>query len=77
MKIFVLILASILFMTAPTIPSSHLEAYGYQPDSQGYAYAESTYVVNAAPLIPIAALAAAIIVGIILYSGHHHRSCKN
>lgn len=54
--------------------TSKLDAYGYQPDSLGYAYTESSYFCDSSPLMPVAAIGAAIIIGVILYSGSHHHS---
>jgi hypothetical protein len=60
-------------------PQTNLEAYGYQPDSQGYAYTDSTETVSNAPLAPLVVVGIAIAIGAILYvsqhgcsSSHHH-----
>lgn len=55
-------------------PQHSLEAYGYQPDSQGYAYADSTATVSNAPWAPLAALGIAVAIGAILYASHHNGS---
>lgn len=55
-------------MMSPTIK---IEAYGYQPDAGGYAYVDSGYSVSSSPLLPLAAVGAAVIVGVVLYSNNH------
>jgi hypothetical protein len=65
------------FVYSPT----ELNASGYQPDSEGYAYTQSTTAISNSSLIPVAAVATAVIIGVILYSGknhkhnHHHTHC--
>jgi hypothetical protein len=64
----------LLTMALSTIisPAVKLEAYGYQPDGGGYAYVDSGYSVTSSPLLPLAAVSAAVSIGVILYSGNHH-----
>lgn len=70
-------------LSSAILPQHGLEAYGYQPDSQGYAYTDSAETVSNAPLAPLAAIGIAIAIGAILYSTqhhgshhHHHRPCQ-
>lgn len=72
MKMITRLIATSMALGAILSPGVKLAAYGYQPDAGGYAYVDSGYTVSASPLIPLAAVGAAVIVGVILYSGNHH-----
>lgn len=65
---------SALTLSAFISPSAKLEASGYQPDCGGYAYTDSGYSVTSSPLLPLVAVGAAVIIGVILYSGNHHHN---
>lgn len=71
------LIASLLLVNSVALPIAELNAYGYQPDSGGYAYTDSTYAVDSSPLMPVAAVSVAVIIGVILYSGHHHHHHKH
>lgn len=68
-----LVILTALWVSAMA-PQPSLEAYGYQPDSQGYAYTDSAETVSNAPLAPLAALGIAVVIGAILYASHHSGS---
>lgn len=74
MKMTTRLIALSMALSAFFAPSLKLEAYGYQPDAGGYAYVDSGYSISSSPLIPIAAVTAAVVIGVIIYSGnsHHH-----
>ena len=72
MKLATGLVLSILTLNTLIFPSTKLEASGYQPDCGGYAYTDSGYSVTSSPLLPLVAVGAAVIIGVILYSGNHH-----
>lgn len=72
MKLATRLLLLTMALTAILSPGAKMDAYGYQPDGGGYAYVDSGYSVSSSPFIPLAAVAAAVIVGACLYSGNHH-----
>lgn len=72
MKMTTRLILLTMALSAIISPSVKLEAYGYQPDCGGYAYVDSGYSVSSSPLLPLAAVGAAVIIGVILYSSNHH-----
>lgn len=72
MKLATRLLILMMALSAFVSPSAELEAYGYQPDCGGYAYMDSGYSVTSSPLIPLAAVGAAVLIGVLLYSSSHH-----
>lgn len=72
MKLASRLIASMAILSVFLPSAVKLEAYGYQPDCGGYAYTDSGYSVNSTPLIPLAVVAAAVIVGVCIYSSNHN-----
>lgn len=62
-----------LFGAIFTAPPN-LEAYGYQPDSEGYAYTDSVTSATSSIIMPIAVVSFAVILGVILYTTHRSSS---
>ncbi|MGZ3632924.1 MAG: hypothetical protein ACXWM7_01165 [Parachlamydiaceae bacterium] len=71
MKLTTVITILMCLIGALSFSPSTLDAYGYQPDSEGYAYTQSTTSLSNSNIIPIAAVATAVVIGVILYTGHH------
>lgn len=72
MKLATRLVMTMMALSALVSPSAELEAYGYQPDCGGYAYMDSGYSVTSSPLIPLAVVGVAVIIGVLVYSGGHH-----
>lgn len=47
-----------------------LEAYGYQPDSEGFAYADSVTSASSSMTMPITVVSFVVVLGVLLYVGH-------
>ncbi|MBA3602180.1 MAG: hypothetical protein H0W50_00690 [Parachlamydiaceae bacterium] len=64
---FVLLAA---FIGAVVSSPTKLDAYGYQPDSEGYAYADSVTSASPSIVMPLAVAGFAVVLGVLLYVGH-------
>ncbi len=47
-----------------------LEAYGYQPDSEGFAYTDSVTSTSPSMIMPLTVAGFAVIIGVLLYATH-------
>ncbi len=84
MSRFVLLTA---LMSAVVSSPTKLNAYGYQPDSEGYAYADSVTSASPSMVMPLIVAGVVIVLGVFLYashksgsdhtssSEHHHGQC--
>ncbi len=70
MKLITRLLILAAFSGSIFISPTKLDAYGYQPDSEGYAYTDSVTSVSSSMLMPIAVVSFVIILGVVLYTGH-------
>ncbi len=57
-------------MSAIVSSPTKLDAYGYQPDSEGYAYADSVTSASPSLVMPLAVASFVVVLGVLLYVGH-------
>jgi hypothetical protein len=61
-------------MSAVVSSPTKLDAYGYQPDSEGYAYADSVTSASPSMVMPLTVAGFVIVLGVLLYASHKHGS---
>lgn len=65
-----LAIATLAWATFAT-SAAPVEAWGYRPDTGGYAYQDSCCSPYLAPLVPVGVVVVGVIVGVVLRRGHH------
>lgn len=70
MKLITRLVILAAFVGATISSPPHLEASGYQPDSEGYAYMDSVTSASSSMTMPIVVASFVVVLGVLLYVGH-------